>query len=89
LVIGETKIEIRERHGEGLDLDNISKRILPALQAAVRDRSRIKKWQSQKVAIDAVAGWANDHASQEWGKKAARDHLRRRHCRQCTRDYRP
>jgi hypothetical protein len=71
LVIGETKIEIKERHGEGLDLDNISKRIRPALEAAVGDRSRMKKWQSQKVAIEAVTGWANDHVSEEWGKKAA------------------
>jgi hypothetical protein len=71
LVIGETKIEIKERHGEGLDLDNISKRIQPALEAVVGDRSRMEKWQSQKVAIDAVADWANDHVSEEWGKKAA------------------
>src|SRR3954454_15830860 len=71
LVIGETKIEIKERHGEGLDLDNISKRIQPALEAAVGDRSRMTEWQSQKVAIDAVAGWADDHVSKEWGKKAA------------------
>jgi hypothetical protein len=71
LVIGETKIEIRERHGEGLDLDNIFKRIQPALEAAVGDRSKMTGWQSQKVAIDVVAGWANDCVSEEWGKKAA------------------
>jgi hypothetical protein len=71
LVIGETKIEIKERHGEGLDLDNIAKRIRPALEAAVWDRSRMMKWQSQTVAIDAIADWADDHVSEEWGKKAA------------------
>jgi hypothetical protein len=71
LVIGETKIEIKERHGEGLDLGNLSKRIQPALEAVVGDRSRMMKWQSQQVAIDAVAGWANEHVSEEWGKKAA------------------
>jgi hypothetical protein len=71
LVIGETKIEIKERRGLRLDLDKISKRIQPALEAAVGDRSRMMKWQSQKIAIDAVAGWANDHVSEEWGTKAA------------------
>jgi Domain of unknown function (DUF932) len=71
LVIGETKIEIKERHGEGLDLDSMSKRIQPALQAVVGDRSRMMKWQSQKVAITAVEAWADDHVSEEWGKKAA------------------
>ncbi|HZY11549.1 MAG TPA: hypothetical protein VFE89_02125, partial [Beijerinckiaceae bacterium] len=45
--------------------------IQPALDAAVGDRCRMMKWQSQKVDIDAVAGWANDHVSEEWGKKAA------------------
>jgi hypothetical protein len=71
LVIGETKIEIKERHGEGLDLNDISKRIQPALDAVLGARSRMKKWQSQQVAIDAVANWANNHVSEEWGKKAA------------------
>jgi uncharacterized protein DUF932 len=71
LVIGETKIEHKERHGQRLDLDNISKRIRPSLEAAVGDRSRMMTWQSQKVLNGAVAGWANDHVSEEWGKKAA------------------
>ena len=35
LVIGETKIEIKERHGYGLDLGSISERIQPALEAVV------------------------------------------------------
>jgi hypothetical protein len=71
LIIGETKIEVKERHGKGLDLENVSKRIQPALEAVVGDRSRMMNWHSQKVAIDAVGGWANDHLSEEWGKKAA------------------
>jgi len=62
---------IREQHGQGLDLDYISMRIQPALASVVGDRSRMMKWQSQKVIIDAVAGWANDHVSEEWGKRAA------------------
>ena len=71
LVIGETKIEIRERHGEGLDLRHISERIQPGLEAVLDDRSRMMNWQAQKVAIDTIAGWANDDLSAEWGKKAA------------------
>ena len=30
------------------------------------------KWQSQKVAIDAVAGWANDHVSENGEKRQRR-----------------
>ena len=29
------------------------------------------RWQSQKVAINAVAGWTDDRLSAQWGKKAA------------------
>ena len=65
------KIETQERHGDALDLDDIFQRIEPALEAAVGDRSRMMEWQSQTVAMDAVAGWANDYVSKEWGKKAA------------------
>jgi hypothetical protein len=55
----------------GLDLEYVSKRIQPALNAALEDRARMMRWQSQKVAIDAVAVWADDRLSAQWGKKAA------------------
>jgi hypothetical protein len=71
LVIRETKIEINERHGQRLDLESISERIRPALQVVEADRSRMKKWQAEKVDIDDIAIWADDNLSKEWGKKAA------------------
>ena len=71
LVIGETLIEIKERHGQSLDLGSIPGRIQASLKAVEADRLRMKKWQSEKVAIDDIAAWANDDLSEEWGKKAA------------------
>jgi hypothetical protein len=71
MVIGETLIEIKERHGQSLDLDSIPERIKAALEAVGADRSRMKKWQATKVAIDDIATWADDIVSEEWGKKAA------------------
>jgi hypothetical protein len=71
LVIGETKIEINERHGQKLDLESIPERIRPALDAVEADRSRMKKWQSDKVTIEDIATWADNNVSKEWGKKAA------------------
>jgi hypothetical protein len=71
LVIGETKIEIKERHGQKLDLESIPERIKPALEAVEADRSRMKKWQSDKVIIEDIATWADNNVSKEWGKKAA------------------
>lgn len=71
LVIGETKIEINERHGQQLDLASIPGRIQPALIAVESDRRRMKKWQGQKVAITDIATWANNNVSKDWGKKAA------------------
>jgi hypothetical protein len=71
LVIGETKIEITDRHGQSLDLAWVSKRIRPALDAVKADRSRIEKWQATKVSIDDIATWADETVSETWGKKAA------------------
>ncbi len=71
LVIGETKIEIRERHGQNLDLSSIAERIRPALAAVAADRARMKKWQDEKVVIDDIKAWADEKLSEKWGKKAA------------------
>jgi hypothetical protein len=71
LVIGESMIEISERHGQMLDLDSIPGRIRSALEAVEGDRLRMMKWQSEKIALGSVATWANEHVSSEWGKKAA------------------
>jgi hypothetical protein len=54
LVIGETKIEISERHGQQLDLASIPNRIQPALIEVEADRQRMKKWQVEKVAISDI-----------------------------------
>ena len=71
LVIGETKIEIKERHGQRLDLASIPARIRPALDAVEADRSKMKDWQIGKVTVAEIASWADDKLSEKWGKKAA------------------
>jgi Domain of unknown function (DUF932) len=71
LVIGETKIEIRERHGQRLDLTSILGRIRPALAQVEADRNRISAWQSAKILIADVANWVNDCVTPAWGKEAA------------------
>jgi hypothetical protein len=59
LVIGETKIEIKERHRQNLKLPSIPKRIQPA------------KWQSEVVVMDDIKAWTDKKLSEQWGKKAA------------------
>jgi Domain of unknown function (DUF932) len=71
LVIGETKIEIKERHGKSLVLDSIRERIWPEFEAVETDKSRMQKWQDQKVDIEGIAAWADKKLSEKWGKKAA------------------
>ncbi|WP_292532502.1 DUF932 domain-containing protein [Methylocystis sp.] len=71
LVIGESKIEIRERHGQNLDLGSIAERIRPALAAVAADRARMEKWQGEKIVIDGIKTWADEKLSEKWGKKAA------------------
>ena len=71
LVIGDTKIEIRERHGRHLDLNAATSRIDDALRSVETDRRRIKKWEQQRVQIDDIAAWSDGQVSKRWGKKAA------------------
>ena len=71
LVIGETKIEIKERHGQNLDLASIAERIQPALEAVEADRARMTRWESVQINIKGVASWVDKNLSDEWGKKAA------------------
>jgi Domain of unknown function (DUF932) len=71
LVIGKTKIEIRERHGQTLDLDAILSRLRPAMEAIKSDRAKMEKWQAEMVAIDEVAIWVDEKVAERWGKKAA------------------
>ena len=71
LVIGETKVEIKERHGQTLNLGEIAERIQSAMEAIKADRERMKKWQDQDVAICDIARWADKDLSEKWGKKAA------------------
>jgi Domain of unknown function (DUF932) len=70
LVIGETKIEINERHLR-LNLQALPERISAVMEAVSGDRARMKKWQEEKVAIGEIARWVDEHVSEEWGKKAA------------------
>jgi hypothetical protein len=71
LVIGETAIEIKERHNRNLDLKPIPERIRQAMQPIEADRSRMMKWQSEPVTIKDVATWADGPLSDKWGRKAA------------------
>ncbi|MGO8975717.1 MAG: DUF932 domain-containing protein [Steroidobacteraceae bacterium] len=71
MVIGETKIEIKERHNQTLELRSIPDRIQPAYKAVEADRSRMKKWHAEKVAMDDIAAWVDKNLSEQWGKRAA------------------
>ncbi len=71
LVIGETKIEINERHGQGLELRTLPERIRPALKEVEADRRRMGRWIEERVAIDGITTWANGTLSEKWGKKAS------------------
>jgi hypothetical protein len=71
LVIGESMIEIRERHGHALFLQSIPKRIQTAFESVAGDRLRLERWIIKKVQIDDIGNWANESVAESWGKKAA------------------
>lgn len=71
LIIGETMIEIRERHDGSLDLSQIPDRIANSFGVAERDRLRRLKMQSVKIDPSKLEAWVNGPVSSSWGKKAA------------------
>ena len=71
MVIGESKIEIRERHGQPLDIDTIRERIASSLDAAQANRRRLKQWQGTPIDVEGLARWVDGPVTESWGKKAA------------------
>lgn len=71
MVIGESKIEIKERHGSRLDLASIPPRIKEAVQAVERDRKRMARWREEGFSKNDLTKWANGVVAAKWGKKAA------------------
>ena len=71
MVIGESKIEIRERHGEPLDIDTIRERIATSLDAARANRRRLEQWQKTPIDVEALPRWVDGPVTVSWGKKAA------------------
>ena len=71
MVIGESKIRIREHHRQGLDVTAISKRIRAAFKAVELDRRRMTKWQEAVVTFDDIEAWVDEKVTATWGKKAA------------------
>ena len=71
LVIGDTKIEIRERHDRHLNLKVVADRLRSSLKSVDGDRLRMRTWQNEMVQIQDIAIWSNGEVSKKWGKKAA------------------
>ena len=71
MVIGESKIEIRERHGEPLEIDSIPERIARSLDAAQADGKKLKGWNRTPVDIKDLAPWVDGSVTERWGKRAA------------------
>ena len=71
MVIGESRIEIRERHGQPLAIDSIPKRIASSLHAAREDRKRLEGWERTPIDIRNLAPWVDGPLAERWGKRAA------------------
>lgn len=71
MVIGETKVKIRERHLHRVELRTIPKRIAASLNVAEGDRLRMTRWQETSVSMDEVARWVDEVVSRRWRVTAA------------------
>ena len=71
MVIGKTKLEIRERHGHNLDLRAVSHHLRKALKVVDEDKDKMATWQNTPVQIEDIETWSNGEITQRWGVKAA------------------
>jgi hypothetical protein len=71
LIIGETMIQIRERHDGTLALDEIPNRIEQAFATAEADRQRRLQLQKVPVEGNTLIPWVDGPVVKAWGKKAA------------------
>ena len=71
MVIGKSKIEIRERHGEPLEIDSIPERIASSLDAARADKKRLEGWGRTPIDMEDLVPWVDGPVAERWGKRAA------------------
>ena len=71
MVIGETKVDVREKHGRHLDLVPIRDRIRQSFATVRADLHRISKWRKKRVTICGIGRWADAHVTKRWNKLAA------------------
>ena len=69
--VTEEKIQIRRRHGQGLRLDPIRSRLQQALNSVMSDRERMRNWQQERVQVDDIRLWTQEHIVARWNRKAA------------------
>ena len=71
MVIGETKVEIRERHDAPLGIDQIPERIVSSFPAVEADRQRLEGWGRTPIDLDSLVMWIDGPVADLWGKTAA------------------
>lgn len=70
LIIGETKVELRDIHNKNMDLANIPDIIAAGLRVVQQDRAQLTRWHRTPVDLENIAKWADKHVTKAWGKKA-------------------
>ena len=71
MIIGETKVDVRERHGRYLDLGPIRDRIRESFASVDADLQRISGWRDRQVSVRSIGKWVDTHVTGRWNKTAA------------------
>lgn len=71
MVIGETKMELRQIHNASIDLGRIRFDISSALNSFTKFKTQLKKWDETEVDYSQLASWINGPLTCAWGIKAA------------------
>jgi hypothetical protein len=71
MVVGETRIDLRQLHNNTLDLNRIPFDIDSAMHKIEQERKRLETWSCQALDWGHFEKWADGAVSTAWGKRAA------------------
>jgi uncharacterized phage-associated protein len=71
LVIGETKVELRDIHNMNMNLGKIPSLITDGLEFVQKDVNRISLWEGQQINRERFVPWVNKTLTGQWNKTAA------------------
>jgi len=71
LIIGVTRSDIRRRHIEDIQVEDIGKVLIWGIKESDNEKKNFEKWRKTSVTLEQLASWAEGPLRKRWGFKAA------------------